>query len=50
VVFSVLHHDERLFEVGDGLAVHVVHVLRHRDFFVIVNELLGNWVRVEINS
>ena len=50
MLFSVLHHDEGLFEVGDGLAIHVVHVLRNRDLLIIINELLRDWVGVEVDS
>jgi hypothetical protein len=50
VLVSVLHHDERLLEVGDGLIVHDFHVLSHRDLFVVVNELFRHWVGVPVDS
>jgi hypothetical protein len=46
----LLHHDERLLEVGDGPTVHVVHVLSHRDLFVVVNKLFRYRVGVEVDS
>ena len=49
-VFAVFDNDQRLFMVGDILAIDVGHILGDTNLFIVVNEFLGRRVDIEVNA